>query len=298
MIVWVIHNAARASQVGRLIDQITAGAVATIRTTHPGRGEAPEPPHGRVQVPPREDGQPVRARTSGWIRLIDEAALLAGTPPGSTIELAVREGSFVLGGQLLAVLWPKVTDGDGRTPHEAYTIVDEPTRQDGLAYAINELVDIARRSIAPSSSDLTTARDAVLHLGVVVRELMLRDLPPMEWIDDDGRRLVRTQQLSFEDYCETSLGQVRDVVASSHELLTILLATIREISDQLTTHGLPDRRDLLHEHARLTLEQARQGLSLPHEVERVASRARAAGVDPDEVSEDDDTIRETDRPGR
>lgn len=281
VIVWVIHNAARASQVGRLVHEIASDAVATIRANHPQLGDARHELDEREPSHLPRERHVIHARTSGWVQDIDENRLLERCPPRSTVELAVREGSFVLEGQPLAILWPPPTDQDDRRRRAAFRIADEPPRN--LPYVINELVDIARRSIAPGTSDLTSARDAVLHLGVVIRELLLHDLPADDVVDEDARRLLRSQQLTFADYCEASLGRLRDVVRSSDELLIILLASIREISDQLATHDLPDRGELLREHARLTLQEARDGLALAHDVDRVASRARAAGVDPDDI---------------
>lgn len=283
VIVWVIHNAARASQVDRLVHHITNDAVATIRNNHPALGDAPHEPDGRGPGALPRDSHSIHARTSGWVQQIHEHRLLEACSPRSTVELAVREGSFVLEGQSLAILWPPPDDEDDRGRRAAFRIADEPSRRDNLPYVMNELVDIARRSTDASTSDLTSARDAVLHLAVVIRELLLHDLPAVDWVDEVGRRLVRSQQLTFEDYCEASLGRLRDVVRSSDELLIILLATIRETSEQLAVHDLPDRGALLREHARLTLQQARDGLTLPHDINRVASRARAAGVDPDDT---------------
>lgn len=278
-IVLVIHNAARASQVGRLVRQITDDSVALIRRVHPPLGEGADGPPSDLPAPPEGPGHALHAAGTGWVISIDEAGLLGAVPPNSFVELGVRVGSFVMQGQRLARVWTQDEELSQDTARSAFVLGDEPSPNHNLAYGINELVDIASRSMAAGSSDSTTAREAVLHLGVIMRDLLLHDLPLAHVSDDEGRQLLRGQNLDFDDYCEAAFGRVRDVGGQYHELMTVLVAVIAEIGEQLEDQQLWDRRALLREHAQLTLEAARHQLTLPRSVERVARRARAAGVD-------------------
>ncbi len=283
IIVLVIHNAARASQVGRLVRQITDESVDLVRRDHPPLGEGADGPTSRAPSPPQDPGHALTAADSGWVLDIDEALLFRAVAPESFIQLQVRVGSFVIQGQRLATVWP----ADDAPPHasarSAFELGDEPSPRHNLSYGINELVDIANRSLTAGSSDSTTAREAVLHLGVVMREVLLHDLPPAHRQDDEGRQLLRQQDLDFDDYCEASFGRIRDVGGQWHELMAILLSIMGTISDQLEAHQLWDRRALLQHHAELALQEARERLTLSHSVERVAQRARAAGVETDEA---------------
>lgn len=286
IIVLVIHNAARASQVGRLVRQITDESVAFVRRVHPPIGEGADGAGSESPSPPPGPHHTVSAGGSGWVLSIDEGLLLGAVPPGSFVELGVRVGSFVIEGQRLARVWTEGEAPSDKSVRAAFVLGDEPSLRHNLSHGINELVDIATRSVTASSSDSTTVREAVLHLGVVMRELLLHDLPLVHQRDDEDRQLVRPQDLGFDDYCEASFGRIRDVAGQSHELMTVLLSTIETISHQLEDAQLWDRRALLQEHAHLVVEEARQRLTLPHSVERVARRARAAGVETDDASDD------------
>lgn len=283
-IVLVIHNAARASQVGRLVRQITDDSIELIRRVHPPLGEGEGESASDPPAPPSGPGHVLRATDSGWVISIDEAALFRDVPPGSFVELCVRVGSFVMQGQRLARVWTPDEEPPQDAARWAFALGDEPSPNHNLAYGINELVDIASRSMAAGSSDSTTAREAVLHLGLIMRDLLLHDLPLAHVSDDEGRHLLRGQNLDFDDYCEASFGRVRDVGGQYHELMTVLVAVIGTIGEQLEDQGLWDRRALLREHAQLALEAARHQLALPRSVDRVARRARAAGVETDDAT--------------
>ncbi len=91
----------------------------------------------------------------------------------------------------------------------AIAIGTEPAFEIDVAYRIGQLVDIAERSISTGSSDATTATEAVLHLGVVLRELLLSDLPPTRQVDGSDRQLLRTRELGLADYLDAAFARLR-----------------------------------------------------------------------------------------
>lgn len=256
-IVLVVDNAARQGQIGRLVRQISDQAVDRISATHPPLGQGtPDGASSGVVAPQRPTGEPavvLHAHDSGWVRSIAEDRLLAAVPSDATIELRVRVGSFVFRDTQLLCTW---TDRPDEVSTEqlrrSITLGTGPAFDQDIAFSIGELVDIVSRAATAGSSDSTTTRAAAFHLGAVLRELLLRDLPPVDRTDDAGRRLLRTQQPRLEDYFEAALGPLRPLTRTSPGLAELLLLVLdrlgQQLEEQLDDHEVADRAAMLQRH--------------------------------------------------
>ncbi len=255
-IVFVVDNAARWGRVGRLVRQIADQMVDQIRSTHPPLGEGTSDGVDNVVAPRRPAGEPavrLDAHDNGWVRSVDEDLLLGALPPDATIELGVRVGSFVFQDTQLVCIWTERPDEVvTRGLRSSITLGTDPSFEKDIAYSLGELVDIVARSTTAENSDSTTTRGAIFHIGVVLRELVLRDLPPVDRTDDSGRRLLRTQQARLEDYFDAALGPLRPLTDEAPGLADLLLLVIdrldEQLEEQLGHHDVADRRKMLHEH--------------------------------------------------
>ncbi|WP_324273190.1 DUF2254 family protein [Blastococcus brunescens] len=134
------------------------------------------------------------AHDSGWVQRIDLGAVLDALPPQTIVEMAVRAGDFVTDGMPLATVRTEANgQPDDRVTGAVRSAVEigaDPTLEQDLGYGITLLVDIAERAGAGSSSDSTTVREVVLHVGIVLRALLLRDLPPAWRTGSAGRAIL------------------------------------------------------------------------------------------------------------
>jgi uncharacterized membrane protein len=274
LVLFALRNATHWGEIGRMIRWMTDNCLRLIELTHPplDRGR----PASDLSPDPRDTdapGHPVLAHDSGWIQRIDLDAVLDALPPRTTVELAVRAGDFVSEGILLAT----VRTGPTGEPDERLTagvrsavvIGADPTLEQDLGYGIALLVDVAERAGSQSSSDSTTVREVVLHLGIVLRALLLRDLPPASRTGSAGRAVLLSDQQSFGDYVSTAFERIRLAGADSPTIARCLLSTIEMLVDQLEDAGLPDRTAPLRHEARLILDSARESLALPADYERL-----------------------------
>jgi uncharacterized membrane protein len=246
LVLFALRNATHWGEIGRVIRWMTDNCLRLIELTHPpldrGRPAVPPPASSRRADDP---GHPVPAHDSGWIQRIDLGAVLDALPPQATVELSVRAGDFVAEGILLAT----VRQGPTGEPDERVTaavrsavvIGAEPTLEQDLGYGIALLVDIAERAGSQSSSDSTTVREVVLHVGIVLRALLLRDLPPAWRTADGGRAVLLARQQSFGDYVSTAFERIRLAGAESPAIARCLLSTIGMLVGQLEEAGLRNR---------------------------------------------------------
>ncbi|MFP4311276.1 MAG: DUF2254 family protein [Nitriliruptoraceae bacterium] len=279
-IVLVVDNAARTGQIGRLVRQITDRAVANIRSTHPPLGEGTSEGVGSSTVVPQrpaeEPAAVLDAHDSGWVRCIEEERLLRALPPEATVELRVRPGSFVFQDTQLIRIWTaRPEEVDIEQLQRSITLGTAPSFDEDIAFSIGELVDIIARAATASSSDSTTARGATFHLGVVLRELLLRDLPCVDRTDDAGRRLLLTQQPRLEDYVEAALGPLRPLTETAPGLAEVLLLMLDRLGRQLEEqHGdreIAERAAMLQRHWQALHEAAPTGEQRPGVVRGVGA---------------------------
>ena len=214
LVLYALRNATDGGEIGRLIRWMTDNCLQLIELTHPPID------HGHPAAPPAaspqgvdDPGYPVLAHDSGWIQRIDLDAVLDALPPQATVELAVRAGDFVSEGVRLAT----VRTGPIGEPAERVTagvrsavvIGVDPTLEQDLGYGIALLVDIAERAGSQTGSDSTTVREVVLHIGIVLRALLLRDLPPTWRTASAGRAVLLAHQQSFGDYVSSAFERIR-----------------------------------------------------------------------------------------
>ncbi len=273
VIIFALNNASSWAQIGRLIQRLTDRCVDMVRAEFPARGEQGDPV-AAVDRPHDGAWTEVPAPDSGWVQRIDDAAVLEGLPHGSRVEILVRPGDFVTESRPVA----RITDGTPGSVAAVFTIGVDPTLEQDLSYGISQLADIAERAMSQGNADSTTAREVVLHLGVVLRELLDRDLPPTERSDRHGRHLARRNEQSFDGYVAVAFDRVRRIGAGSPELAISVLTTIGMLVDHLEERGLHERTSLLRHQARLLLEAARGRTELDADFERIEDHARRIGV--------------------
>ncbi len=277
LVLFALRNATQWGEIGRVIRWMTDNCLRLVELTHPpldrGRPTAP----GSAGPPDTDTpGHSVLAHDSGWIQRIDLDAVLDALPPQTTVELAVRAGDFVSEGILLGTVRtvPTGEPDEGLTAaiRSAIVIGADPTLEQDLGYGIALLVDVAERAGSQGSSDSTTVREVVLHLGIVLRALLLRDLPPSSRTASAGRRVILTQQPSFDDHVSTAFERIRLAGAESPTIARCLLSTIEMLVGHLEDAGLPGRTAPLVREAQLVLDNAKESLTLSADYERLCTQ--------------------------
>lgn len=188
----------------------------------------------------------VRAGELGWVRSIDRPRILASLPAGATADLRVDIGSLVAEGDVLVELDADAVDDDAirravdvratRCPH-----VD-------VAFALQQLGDVAAHALQPSSMDGSTALEAVQHLGIAL-ERLLRGGVPTGCLVDDGRAVVAGARWSVSDHLQQLIDPLVVAADRNHVTAGQLDATLvsleelaDEVGDEASTEVLRDQR--------------------------------------------------------
>ncbi len=280
-IVAFINHSAHSMEVGEIMRRVASRTQEQIARICPALGEgAPEADPSIPEPPGADDALVVRARIDGWVQQIDVRGLLEAADEGGTVRLETLAGDFRTERAVLCRIWPRPEDEERavKEAREAVRLGRWRTMQDDLGFGIRQLADIALRALSPGVNDPTTAQDAIVHLGSILREMLLRDLPPVHHEDDDGRRLFRASEMTHADYVALAYGQIRRAASRLPAVATVMLQVLGQLGRRVKEAGRPERAEALRAQARLLLD----GLAAEHLVEEdlaeVRERARAEGL--------------------
>jgi uncharacterized membrane protein len=276
-----INHIARSMQVTQIIRRVTDETLEAIDQLSPHQeGESDEEAwHPQV---PDEPGYVIRTAQRGWVQQARPAALLSLVPAGTLLRLDAQVGAFVAEGVPLCTLWPKPEHAETveKLIRLSVALGAERTMQEDLAFGIRQLSDIALRALSPGVNDPTTAYEAIVHLGVILRALFWRALPPRVLTGKEGRRLLRPDALLRVDYVNLAFDQIRlagtnqpAIALALLEVLGMLLKEAREIGDEALVA-------VLQKQARLTVAGCAASSPLPADLERVRIAASEAGFSP------------------
>lgn len=253
-IVALINHIAHTMEVSTILGRVLheARSVPDGRDTRPGDGE------GAVDEP-GAPGLQVRAGRDGWVQNLDRDALLGLVPDGGQVRLETGVGRFVVEGAPLLTVWPEPDDPDrvaGRA-RAAVLVGGSRTLLQDPAHGIRQLVDVALIALSPGVNDATTAQDAVLHAGALLRTLLVHPLRRAHR-DDRGRVLVLPHTPTSPQLVEMTFAEVRRAAAPLPAMCGYLLECLRDVRGSLPAEAREDREidAALREQARLVVEGA------------------------------------------
>ena len=236
-------------QIGTIAQQLTDETISTIRQNESTADErprmAPVAQH-RERLAPSPDEIPdsaiaVEADHAGWVQQVDADQLLAALPDGATAWIAVVHGGYVLTHAPVAWVDLPELDDEARTAclanvRNSFALGASRTMQQDIGFGMAQLTDIAVRALSPGTNDPQTARDILMHLGEILRELW-GTVPVEARLDDDGRRIYRRVP-DPEEHLRAALDPIRHY--GRHD--PMVMRTLAEMLDNLRTEIV--RRDL------------------------------------------------------
>lgn len=279
VILHAIRNSVRSMQVDQLARRITDDTVERIREFHPA-AEALQITSTSVPPPPAARGTVVRATGSGWVQRIDQSELLAALPENVTVRLEVREGLFVLRGRPVCTVWGAALDTDAVAEVCRRVRLGRGRTTGGdVEYGIQQLVDLVVGSLAQGLSDVTSVHEVLAHLEMIFAELAWRQLPPKSFVDDDGRRVLRPREFSFDDYARTAFERLRRAGAAFPDVTVAVLELLATLARDLNEAGHHERAGALWRQARMLVEASEAASLFAEDLAWVKEVAARHGVD-------------------
>ena len=253
VLIYFIHHIATSIQLPYVIASIARdlnGAIDADSRPYEGPESGPSVPELMMRLD--DSGGSVAAPSSGYLQFIRHEALIGlAVKRGAVIRLLHRPGHFVVAGQPLALVWPP-----GAAPAVTAALrrvhVTGPSRtlaQD-IAFAVDQLVEIAIRALSPAVNDTFTAMTCIDWLGDGLSKITARWRPLRVHRDSYGFVRVITAHVRYERLIERAFEKIRQAGRGMPAVLMRQLDALTRIMRETTQ---ADQQELLREQAELIL---------------------------------------------
>ncbi|MFL6139541.1 MAG: DUF2254 domain-containing protein [Frankiaceae bacterium] len=283
-IVAFLDRSARGLYVGHIAMRVAHESFHTIGHLHDPALRPSAHPVDESELHRREPPVVVRAASDGWVQQIDTAAMLAAVPATSVVRLDTRVGAFLTNGQRLATVWhPRGSAPSPALGHQlrdAVVIGAHRTMQQDVDFGLRQLNDIALRALSPAVNDPTTAIEAILRVGSVLRRLLVAELPAQVREDRQGSVLLAPWELDHAEYVAHAYGQVRLAAANHPAVATAMVRSMRMLLVLVEEAGREQSATALRRELGLLLAGVDRAGLLPEDAEAVHAAAGTSDAQP------------------
>ncbi|TQF06313.1 DUF2254 domain-containing protein [Kitasatospora acidiphila] len=235
VLIYFIHHIAVSIQLPQVIAGIAAELSQAIEA---GAGE-PEWAGSVTRGPSADElnarldaaGAPVPAPASGYLQFVRHRSLVRiAQELDAVIRLDHRPGHFLVQGHQLATVWPaEAAPALARSFARAHLTGPSRTLAQDMAFAVDQLVEIAIRALSTAVNDTFTALTCVDWLGEGLCRIAVQWQPNPVHRDDDGRIRVIAQPVSYERLVERSFEKIRQAAVGMPAVLIRQLDALAEI---------------------------------------------------------------------
>jgi uncharacterized membrane protein len=285
VLIYFIHHVAVSLQADHVISVVAKELDETIETLYPGDIGRDTPGHrlsemGEIEhTLSREKGASVALRNSGYVHAIDlEALMEISARRDVVIRVSTRPGRYVHDGISVAEVWP-LAQADADVTEEvqrAFVLGRTRTSQQDVEFAVDQLVEVAVRSLSTGINDPFTAMSCIDRLGTGLLHLMRKSFPTAYRLDDQGQLRVIAERSDFGGVVDAAFHQIRQSGASTPSVMIRLLETLTLLLEHAVTD---EQRTVLERHVRLVQNSALQATDEPADRRDVIDRA-GAGLRP------------------
>jgi uncharacterized membrane protein len=285
VLIYFIHHIATSIQLPQVIASIATDLSRAIDNESSDGGQLEAGP-SVVELVQRMDegGGTVPAPASGYLQFIRHNTLIGiAAEKGAVIRLLHRPGHFVVAGQPMATVWPPdcapaVTDALRR----AHITGPYRTLTQDLAFAVDQLVEIAIRALSPAVNDTFTALTCIDWLGDSLCRITTRWRPTRVHRDSLGYVRVITAHVSYERLVERAFEKIRQAARGMPAVLIRQLDALTKIMFETTS---ADECELLLGQAEMIMRLAEESISeqadlrdVRREYDEVLAAAAIAGA--------------------
>lgn len=272
VLIYFIHHIADSIQVSTLSERVRKELLEGINRVRPEENASHRMHH--PALPPAPAGT-VDAVGTGFVQLVlTEHLISAAKEHDATIQLVVRPGDHLIAGETLAQVWPAETAGEiARQTRAGIVLGNDRMPQEDVAFAVQQLTEMAVRALSPSMNDPFTAQNALQELAVGLVPFCERPAPPSGFTDEEDHLRLVVPQLSSTYLIRFVFNAMR-TYALEHPSVLLSSFDLAERIGRKSADG--DTRDGLREEIGLLISAYTETDPPPYDLDRV--RARAAEV--------------------
>jgi uncharacterized membrane protein len=271
VLIYFIHHIAKSIQLPEVIASIARDLSLAIdaEVATGGGGDGADLPELLRRLD--ESGAGVPARRSGYLQFVAYDTLVAiATENDGVIRLLYRPGHFVVQGLPLATVWPaEAAAGVAHRLERAHVTGPHRTLTQDLAYAIDQLVEIAIRALSPAVNDTFTALTCIDWLGDGLCQISSRWDPQRVHRDPAGQVRVIGAEVRYSRFVERSFDKIRQ---ASRGMPAVMIRQLDALAKVMQHARADDHRRALLEQADMILAASEE--SVPAGGDRADVRRR------------------------
>ncbi len=215
----------------------------------------------------------ISASRSGYLQAVDQVSLLEVAAENHLLlGLLRRPGQFVSREAPLVQVWSPDLPGEeiAQDIRSAFIIGRQRTTTQDVEFAIEQLVEVAVRSLSPGINDPYTAITCIDWLGAELTHLARKQFPSACRYDDAGQlRIVIEHPVTFPSALDTAFDQIRRNATCNVSVRVRLLETLALMAPHVTSEA---GRTALMRQARIIGEDTLCNVAVPEDRQAVELR--------------------------
>ena len=264
VLIYFIHHIATTIQLPQVIANIATDlshAIEAESTDHGNRLEA-GPSVEMLLRRMSEAGGTVPAPSTGYLQFVRHETLTAlAAEKGAVIRLLHRPGHFLVEGHPMATVWPPdAAESVNQALRRAHITGFSRTLAQDVAFAVDQLVEIAIRALSPAVNDTFTALTCVDWLGASMCKATTEWRPVRVHRDSHGYVRLITADVTYRRLIERAFEKIRQAGRGMPAVLIRQLHALAKIMDHTTNEP---QRDLLLEQAAMILRASQESVFEP-----------------------------------
>ncbi len=246
VLIYFIHHIAASIQLPNVIASIAGDLSRAIDAESRDDGITFEAGPSAAELVTRmsEGGGAVQAPASGYLQFIRHGLLVGlAAERGAVIRLLHRPGHFIVAGHPIATVWPPdAAPSVSQALRRAHITGSNRTLVQDLAFAVDQLVEIAIRALSPAVNDTFTALTCIDWLGESLCRVTTSWRPVRIHRDGHGFVRVISADVSYTRLVERAFEKIRQAAGGMPAVMIRQLDALTKIMEETTT---AEQRELL-----------------------------------------------------
>jgi len=277
VLIFFIHHVATSIQLPQVIASIagdlSVAIEAEVARAHAERGTSTEHGPDEAELIERIDreGATVPATSSGYLQFVGYPTLVdIGTHADAVIQLLYRPGHFVVEGLPLAKVWPAASAHDvARELARTHATGAHRTLAQDLAFAIDQLEEIAIRALSPAVNDTFTALTCIDWVADGLCNISGRRLVEGVYRGRSGRIRLIESDPSYPRMVNRGFDKIRQAARGMPAVLIRLMDGLAYVVEYTHT---AEQREVVRRQADMTMRAAEESVHDPADLADVRRR--------------------------
>jgi uncharacterized membrane protein len=218
-----------------------------------------------------DDPGVVTASHSGYLQYVRHTTMVRiAADTDAVVHLLHRPGHFLVEGRTLAAVWPaEAAPQVARSLQRAHLSGPHRSLSQDISFGIDQLVEIAIRSLSLAVNDTFTALTCIDWIGDCLRKIALGWRPEPVHRDELGYIRLITTQTSYDRLVQRAFEKIRQSALGIPAVMIRQLDALTEVMEQAP---LPEQYPVLMEQAEMIRRAAEETVPEPADLADVVRR--------------------------